>query len=287
MENFNYTNELNTNAAVTADGVNAQFKPATATTPAGFAITVHQDEVQQLDVHKLGAALPAAKLVSVTDDLIQRRKTWEEGAFKSSTRKLNALLADTLGLNLHILKFDDARTDFNKLYKTSGLESTKSTSLTTKVVRFVFGGKAKNREFAYAKAITIAIEVGIQPENFAQFVEDNGGLEELRRNGVKAGTKRQDREAKISTAAAAFMTSTPLAQQLPAPANLKLEGSTNFVAAIMRKESDGTLSLLHVSANETLIESLLANAAKDIKKTTDSNDYLNGRANAANPTNNQ
>lgn len=277
MENVTYTNELNANAAVVADGVNAQFKPATATAPAGFAITVHQDEVQQLDVHKLGAALPAAKLVSVTDDLIQRRKTWEEGAFKSSNRKLNALLADTLGLNLHILKFDDARTDFNKLYKTSGLESTKSTSLTTKVVRFVFGGKAKNREFAYAKAITIAIEAGIQPENFAQFVEDNGGLEELRRNGVKAGTKRQDREAKIDLASAVLKTSTPLAQQLPAPANLKLEGSTNFVAAIMRKESDGTLSLVHVSAKESLICALLEHAAADVKQKADSDDYVNGR----------
>lgn len=277
MENVTYTNELNANAAVVADGMNAQFKPATATAPAGFAITLHQDEVQQLDVHKLGAALPKEKLASVTDDLIQRRKTWEEGAFKSSNRKLNALLADTLGLNLHILKFDDARTDFNKLYKTSGLESTKSTSLTTKVVRFVFGGKAKNREFAYAKAITIAIEAGIQPENFAQFVEDNGGLEELRRNGVKAGSKRQDREAKIDLASAVLKTSTPLAQQLPAPADLKLEGPTNFVAAIMRKESDGTLSLLHVSAKESLIDALLEHAAADVKQKADSDNYVTGR----------
>jgi len=288
MENFNYTNDVNTNAAAPAAEANATFQPASAGAPAGFAINATSDaDEQKVPVHKLEVALTAGKLISETDKLIERRKIWEDGAFKSSTTELLGLLADGLGLRLHLNKFDDARVSFNKLYEDAGYESTKSTALTTKVVRYVFGGHAKKREFAYAKALNVAIENGVQPEAFAQFVADHGGLEELRRNGADAGAKRQERDDKIKNTAAVLKTSTPIAQQLPIPQGLQLEGKTNFVAAIMRKESDGTLSVVHVSANETLIESLLANAAKDIKKTTDSNDYLNGRANAANPTNNQ
>lgn len=288
MENFTYTNELNTNAAVTAAGVQVTFKPSSATAPAGFAINGSRDaDEQNVAVHKLEVALTAGKLISVTDKLIERRKTWEDGAFKSSTTELLGLLADGLGLRLHLNKFDDARVSFNELYEAAGYESTKGTSLTTKVVRYVFGGHAKKREFAYAKALNVAIENGVQPEAFAKFVEGKGGLEQLRRNGADAGAKRQERDDKIKNTAAILKTSTPIAQQLPAPQGLTLEGKTNFVAAIMRKESDGTLSVVHVSANETLIDSLLANAAKDVKKTADSTDYINRRANAANPANNQ
>ncbi len=288
MENVNYINEQNTNAAVAAAEVNATFQSASATSPAGFAVNGSTAAVEpNTDFHKLEIALSQAKLVDATEKLIQRRKDWEAGALKASNVLQLGLLSDCLALRLHIMKYDDARINFNQLYKTSGFDSTKATSSTTKVVRYVFGGKSKQREFAYAKALTIAVEVGVQPEDFAKFVEDNGGLEELRRNGVNAGKKRQERDTKIKNTAAVLKTSTPIVQHLPAPQGLTLEGSTNFVAAIMRKESDGTLSVVHVSANEALVSTLLEHASKSVSKAAETDDYVNGRSNAANPTNNQ
>jgi hypothetical protein len=69
-----------------------------------------------------------------------------------------------------------------------------------------------------------------------------------------------------------------------------VEGATNFVAAIIRRETDGTLSIVHLSTNETLIESLLANAAKDFVKsevTSDTETYVANRQSNANHASNQ
>jgi hypothetical protein len=67
--------------------------------------------------------------------------------------------------------------------------------------------------------------------------------------------------------------------KVPLPKNIKLEGTTNFVAAIARLESDGTLSFLHVTANQALVESLITDAGKHFAKTTShpTSTYVNGR----------
>jgi hypothetical protein len=213
--------------------------------------------------------------------LAQRRVVWEFGAFKSSNAELIALLADCLGFYLHLLKFDAARKEFHGIYKASRLPSTKGTELMTKVVRYVFGEKAEKRTFAYAKVLSVAWEQNVSPETLAEFVSDRGGLEQVRRNGGDANEKRKMREESVEKASASLKYVKPLADKVVAPKSLKVEGKTNFVAAIARREADGTLSIVHVSNNESLIESLLANAAKDVVKSEKSSEidaYLAGRA---------
>jgi hypothetical protein len=251
-----------------------------ADTSAAAQASVHEVS-KQADLHILGAGLDHVQLKAVADVLAQRRAVWEFGAFQSSNAELIALLADCLGLYLHLLKFDTARREFHAIYKASGLPSTKGTELMTKIVRYVFGKEAEKRTFVYAKVLTVAWEENVTPETLAAFIADRHGIEEVRRNGGKANEKHKIRDENIQKARAALQIIKPLADKVVPPKFFKIEGETNFVAAIGRRDEDGTISIVHFSTNETLIESLLANAAKDVEKSEKSiktKTYLAGRA---------
>lgn len=238
--------------------------------PAGFRInpdgsTTYQPKPKHDPEapHLMKKPMTSENLKELADKLAQRRTIWEDGAYRSSNRELFALLADCYALYLHLDKFRDACKEFNAIYKQNGFDSTKATSLATKVVRYVFGDNAQKRTFAYAKVITIAEEQKIEPETFPGFIEANGGIEEIRRNGADAEKKRQKREANIDRASDTLKSITPLAQKFTAPSDIKLHGTRDFVAAIARKEADGSWSIVHMTANETLVEALLAQAARD------------------------
>lgn len=240
-----------------------------------------QSTAMQFDLHALDTGLGHVQLKAVADVLAQRRAVWELGAFKSSNAELITLLADCLGLYLHLLKFDVVRKEFLGIYKASGLPSTKGTELMTKIVRYVFGKDSEKRTFVYAKVLTVAWEENVTPKTLAAFVAGRGGIEEVRRNGGNGEEKRKKNSESIQKASAALKIIKPLADKVVPPKSFKVEGATNFVAAIARREGDGTLSIVHFSTNETLIESLLLNAAKDVvksEKSSKTNAYLAGRA---------
>jgi hypothetical protein len=251
------------------------------TATSAFAQASVLEVSKQADLHMLAKGLGHVQLKAAADVLAQRRTVWEFGAFKSSNAELIALLADCLGLYLHLLKFDDARKQFHAIYKEANLLSTKGTVLMTKIVRYVFGEKAEKRTFVYAKVLTVASDENVTPETLAAFIADRHGIEEVRKNGSNADEKRKVREENIEKASVSLKLVKPLAEKVVPPKSLKVEGKTNFVAAIARREGDGTLSIVHVSNNEGLIESLLANAAKDVEKSEKSiktKTYLAGRA---------
>lgn len=258
--------------------------------PAGFRINPDGSKTYQPaphhpkePVHLMNKPMTSDRLQEVADKLAQRRTIWEKGAYLASNKELFALLADCYALYLHLDKFRDACKEFNAIYKQKGFDSTKATSLATKVVRYVFGEKAQKRTFAYAKVITIAEKQEVEPEIFPGFIEANGGIEEIRRNGADAEKKRQKREANIDRATNALMSITPLAQKFAAPSDVKLHGNTDFAAAIARKEADGTWSLVHMTANQILVEALLAQAARDgVPEKAQNESYVRSRADADN-----
>jgi hypothetical protein len=292
--------EMNADGTYTPHAANGQasmpvkasvtIADTTTSSAQASAYEVAQSTPKQTDLHALDAGLGHVQLKAAADVLAQRRAVWEAGAFAASNAELIALLADCLGFHLHLIKFDDARKQFHAIYKEAKLTNTKGTELMTKIVRYVFGEKAVKRTFAYAKVLTVASEENVAPETLAAFVAKRGGIEEIRRNGGGATEKRKMRDESIEKASASLKIVKPLAEKVVPPKTLKVEGATNFVAAIIRRETDGTLSIVHLSTNETLIESLLANAAKDFVKseaTSDTEAYVANRQSNANHAGNQ
>lgn len=283
-----YTNNIADNANETKDtAANAVAGISLKTLTEQHSVTVSNnlnDTTEQpalsLQLTAQTTALDYLVLKEISDDLAKRGAVWEDGAFKSSNEGRNTLLGDCLALKLHFNLFSAARTKFHAIYDEKGLPSTKSTSLMTKIVRYVFGTKAEKRVFDYARVLTIAEEEDVAPEEFAAFVAKHGGLEEIRRNGSDAAAKKEQRKDDIQKASNNLESmSDVIVAKVPLPKNIKLEGKTNFVAAIARLESDGTLSFLHVTANQALVESLITDAGKHFAKTTShpTSTYVNGR----------
>ena len=139
--------------------------------------------------------------------------------------------------------------------------ATAATSLELRVLRVVTGSAFKaEREKAYARVLRIAFDEKIHEDetydSLADWIVGAGGIEEVRRTG-KAGSKQN--EAK--EAARVEYTATTSSAQLPASlANkfVKVENSDpNFAVALVRKNADGTLSLVATADSKAAVTVML------------------------------
>ena len=115
------------------------------------------------------------------------------------------------------------------------------------------------REKAYARVLRIAFDEKIHEDeamSFADWIVGAGGIEEVRRSG-KAGSKQNE----AAEAARVEYTATTASAQLPTSfANkfVKVENSDpNFAVALVRKNADGTLSLVATADSKAAVTVML------------------------------
>jgi hypothetical protein len=138
--------------------------------------------------------------------------------------------------------------------------ATAATSLELRVMRVVTGSAFKlEREKAYARVLRIAFDEKIHEDeamSFADWIVGAGGIEEVRRSG-KAGSKQNE----AAEAARVEYTATTASAQLPTSfANkfVKVENSDpNFAVALVRKNADGTLSLVATADSKGAVTAML------------------------------
>ena len=138
--------------------------------------------------------------------------------------------------------------------------ATAATSLELRVLRVVTGSTFKTeREKAYARVLRIAFDEKIHEDeamSFADWIVGAGGIEEVRRSG-KAGSKQNE----AAEAARVEYTATTASAQLPTSlANkfVKVENSDpNFAVALVRKNADGTLSLVATADSKAAVTVML------------------------------
>ena len=201
-------------------------------------------------------------LVQQLDGVCADRVKWEEGAYRTSTEQLYAIL----GRCLHIyqqMKDDMAqRKQLNNKLLELGIAYNKATSLAAKVVRYVFRTD-RGRAFAYARTLVAADEAGLDSLALAKWVREKGGVEEVRR-AVKGLTPSQVAHQNTELALAAMSKAKPLVAAFDAPAELKPNGEAvhEFSVALVRRDKDGRSSIVFGSANQSLVSKLLAAAGK-------------------------
>ena len=139
-------------------------------------------------------------VATTADTLITARKEWEQGTMKASNDELYALLARCFDFYLAVSRSYDLPKALNQLLTERGFTYTNSTSLPLKVVRLVFADPSdqeryKHRLLTYARVLTIAKEQKQTAEQLPAFIEQNGGIDEIRRQGATGETKA-DKEKK-------------------------------------------------------------------------------------------
>ena len=154
-----------------------------------------------VNVFAVDSAMVASHVTPIDElkSLETSRITWETTELAASNRRLYAILTKAYSYYL-TMKQDsskDVRTAhmdaMNNFIKEHGYIINPSSHDMTRVVKCVFGVD-RRRVSAYSIALRAALQQNITADELAAFLEDNGGVEQLRLGGKKAlsATERAD-----------------------------------------------------------------------------------------------
>lgn len=209
-----------------------------------------------------------SSIVQTLDGLAAKRKVWETTDFKKANDGLYALLSECLGT--FQVKFVDGtdndrktlRDELTALLKAAGVKVQKNTTTLNMFVRYVFGSDRK-RAHGYAYVLTAALSHKVKAEDFTDWVNQSGGIEEIKRLMVQ-NPQSIERKQQVETAKQSIATEVTLAEISPL-ARFELAGLSGERAVLLAKPNpDGTVSIIGAlpEVNEALFNALLLRMAR-------------------------
>lgn len=132
--------------------------------------------------------LPKQPVLSeyVLDQMETKRIAWEVGAYRKSNYELYGILAQCLHYSQKLENIEDAKKRtavLDDFCKTRGYTVTNDTPTATKVIRAVFGKVDRRRTSTYSLVVRAALEKKVKAEDMADWIDKNGGVEEIRLGG--------------------------------------------------------------------------------------------------------
>ena len=210
------------------------------------------------------------ELSNVVEALIAQREKWETGTYAASNAELYTLLGNTLDLFLKVRKNVGLSRAVSDLMDTYGVQYNSATSLALKIVRLVFVGKGReakiaNRAYTYARVLTVAAAEGVTGEQLPKFIADRHGIDEIRRQNSTGETAAQKAQRARDYAATAFATQQQIAS-IELTDELQPVDGAQFSLALVRKNEDGTGSIVFGTNNVAAVNAVLAIAGKDLRE---------------------
>jgi hypothetical protein len=135
------------------------------------------------------------------------RKAWEIGAYRTSNTQLYAILAKSLSFYVQLdactKKTDAMRVVYDSFVDSNKIKFKKTTNLVSRVVKCVFFEPSldkdeqcdRRRISAYATVLQRAIADKVSADNLPTWIDENGGVEQIRLN--KANTKTATQKAEV------------------------------------------------------------------------------------------
>ncbi len=210
----------------------------------------------------------ADSIVQQLDVLSTRRQQWEATDYKKANEGLYALLADCLEVfNVRFVKGseDDKKALRRQLIErltAAKIRVVKTSSTLTMLTRYVFNADRKRAQ-GYSYVLAAAVSHEKTAAEFADWVVEQGGIEEIKRKMVKKPEALAKQEA---VKAATVAVKGGLENKALRPiAHVSLEGLTGTYAVLLVKPSTnggadvvGSLS----NINEALVNALVVRMAK-------------------------
>ncbi|MDQ2091157.1 hypothetical protein [Marimonas arenosa] len=211
-------------------------------------------------------------VTNALDAARKARKVWEQGVFASSNEKLRALLVSAFDIFQACVANPDLTGGITELLKHFNLKHSKNTSLELKIVRLVFADettqhKHKQRLLSYARVLTLAHEDNQTPATLDQYIQDKGGIDEIRR--TKSGKSNELKAQQYATVAKKQFANTPetgLFDAFKLPPELKPANGNRYSLALVRDNQDGTGTIVHGLNTNSLVEKALEEVGKVIAK---------------------
>lgn len=215
----------------------------------------------------------ADTLSTVANNLIVQREIWQNGSYATSNAELHKLLGGCLDL-YNVIKHDPSLAKgLNEHLRLLGVEFNQNTSLELRIARLVFAtpGAAKNvknRVNAYARVIKVAADNGQTSATISQFIVANHGIEEIRRSGGKVGHESpaaiKTRNRKVADAKFAAPSAPALFSGFSLPDELMPVAGARYSVALVRRNADGTGSIVFGTNNTAVVNTVLAAGGKGL-----------------------
>lgn len=180
----------------------------------------------------------ANSIVQQLDVLAVRRKEWEATDYKKANDGLYALLADCL--SVYQARFVTGSLADQKALRTSLVQRlqadrvrvVKTTTTLTMLARFVFNSDRK-RAHGYGYVLAAAVSHGVESKDFAAWVAEKGGIEEIKRLMVKKAEAIAKQQA--VQAATAVVKNDVATNAMHPLASLDISGITGDYALLLAK----------------------------------------------------
>ncbi|WP_155947092.1 hypothetical protein [Pseudorhodobacter ferrugineus] len=205
-------------------------------------------------------------------ELVAQRKKWELGTYASSNTELYAILARCLELYQQAAKEPHVADAIKDVLKGLGIKGNSGTSLATKVVRIVFATpatytKIKQRLYGYARVIAVAHAEDQTPQTLAAFIEHKGGIDEIRRASSTTPANAPEAIQSIAKAEFAKADRPTLYDAFELKPELMPADGERYSLALVRKNADGTGSIIFGTKKASIVNSVLTEAGKALQST--------------------
>jgi len=209
-------------------------------------------------------------LVNKIDELVNKRKTWEDGAYKASTVELCTLLDECYAI------FEEARANktlakrIRTLVEERKLTVQENTSLATRIVRLVFGNCGK-RAYSYAKVLTVAAEEKRENESMLTFVNNRNGIENIRRQKGHGQTESELRAEYAEFADEVLTAGNAIVADIKATSEMEADtqATYSFSVALLRTDGKGKASIVYTTRAAGIVKATLSDAGKKLKTEAD------------------
>lgn len=203
------------------------------------------------------------QLERTLDQISAARAAWEEGTLRASNDELYAILERCYAVFAEMKDDTAKRRSLNSLLTDRNMKPRTSTSLGLKVIRYVFG-KEGNREIAYSRLLTIAFDLKPVEQSLTSYIQECGGVEEVRRlPKIKDGKAMTADDYKQIAVAGLNMARIPVASfDLPEFIQPNSEYDEDYVVGLIRCNPDGTGDLLFGNNEAKVIDTVLIASGK-------------------------
>ncbi len=197
------------------------------------------------------------------------RVTWEEGTLRAANEELYAILESVYALYAELKAEVGKRRAFTALLTDLGVKTQSNTSLALKVVRYVFAGQGR-REVAYASVVAIAHDMKGPDQSFTSYVQECGGIEEVRRvpKSKKAATMSKEDYRKLALEGLQEVQVGVSTFELPSFIQANTDYEEDYAVALVRCHDDGTGTVVYGCNEAGIIDAVLVSSGKDLDQRT-------------------
>lgn len=195
---------------------------------------------------------------SFIESLAIEREAWENTAYRTSNQQLYTLLAKCYGKYVAMTKDTEVakemRLELETYINLKGYGFSKTSHTLTKIVKCVFGGD-RRRNSTYSIVLRTAFEQKVAEADIPRFIEQQGGVQEIRLtkcNALSTKAKAEIAKDTVVEQALASVTSEALARQLDAA---KVGQQVVIVAT---QQANGTVTLNAVTYSEGVVNAALS-----------------------------